>query len=76
MDYSRDVMTDHYMYLAKNAPKAYAFRPDAPLAPQQEALRKKYAELLRIPEVFQAPLPLSLWPAAAFILKFLLSANW
>ena len=55
MDYSRDVMTEHYMHLAKTAPKAYAFRPGEPLAPQQEALRKKYAELLRIPEVFQAP---------------------
>lgn len=55
MDYSKDVMTEHYTHLAKTAPKAFSFREDLPLAPQQAALREKYAQLLRIPEPFIAP---------------------
>lgn len=55
MDYSKDVMTEHYTHLARTALKAYSFREDQPLAPQQAALREKYAELLRIPQPFIAP---------------------
>ena len=55
MDYSKDIMTEHYMQLAKNTHKAFSFRADQPLAPQREALREKYASLLRLPEPFLAP---------------------
>ena len=55
MNYTADVMTEHYVRLAQNAPRAYSFRADQPLAPQQAALKEKYISLLRMPEPFSAP---------------------
>ena len=51
---TRDIMTEHYARVAREAPKAYAFDETKPLAPQQAALKEKYIELLRMPTPYIA----------------------